>query len=121
MLLTALAALALQATPAQVAGTWDVSLFFSADAPPSSTVMVLSPQPDGTLDGSFYSSPFEEGRVAQRDGDTAFIATTRDGSGIYITSGRLVGPDVIEGQTLSTGRDFLMLWRAERRGGGSAP
>lgn len=115
MLLTALTALALQAQPADAAGTWDVSLFLSADAPPSATVMVLDPQADGTLQGSFYGSPFELARISERRGAVAFIATTQDDSGDYITTGRLTPDGRIEGQTLSVGRDFLMLWSAERR------
>ncbi len=115
MMLTALTALALQTQPADVAGTWDVSLFFSAEAPPSATVMVLDPQADGTLQGSFYGTPFDLGRISERQGAVAFIATTQDNSGDYITTGRLTPDGRIEGQTLSVGRDFLMLWSAERR------
>lgn len=115
MLLAASLAFALQAQPMDAAGTWDVSLFFSAEAPPSSTVMVLEPQADGRLAGSFYGSPFEMGRIAERYDAIAFIATTSDSSGQYITTGRLTEGGGIEGQTLSVGRDFLMLWRAERR------
>lgn len=114
MMLAVLAVLAVQAEPADLAGTWDVALYFSADAPPSATVMVLEPQADGALGGSFYGSRFEVGRVAERNGAVAFTATTEDNSGPYWHSGRLIEGRV-EGQTLSVGRDFLMLWSAERR------
>ncbi|MCR9129549.1 MAG: hypothetical protein NXI12_08510 [Alphaproteobacteria bacterium] len=115
MMLTALAALALQATPGGLAGTWDVALYFSADAPPSATVMVLAPGDGGVLAGRFYGSPFGAARFAERNGVVAFTAMTEDGSGPYFHSGRLTEPGRIEGQTLSMGRDFLMLWTAERR------
>lgn len=115
MIITALAALALQAEPADLAGRWDVALYFSADAPPSATVMVIEPGEDGALSGSFYGSAFEVGRAAERGGVVAFSARTSDGSGPYLHSGRLGDDGAIEGQTFAVGRDFLMLWRAERR------
>jgi len=115
MIAATLAALALQAAPGDLSGTWDVALYFSADAPPSATVLVLEPSQDGTLSGRFYGSPFGAARFAERNGVVAFTATTEDGSGPYLHSGRLTEAGVIEGQTLSVGRDFLMLWTAERR------
>jgi hypothetical protein len=117
MMNATLAALALQLGPADLTGTWDVALYFSADAPPSGTVMVLEPGEGGVLEGSFYGSPFTSARFAGRDGVIAFTAATEDGSGPYIHSGRLNEEGRIEGQTLSVGRDFLMLWTAERSPG----
>ncbi len=118
--LSVLAALALQSgaadlSGADLAGTWDVALHFSAEAPPSKTAMVIEPAEDGALLGGFYGSSFIEARAAARGGAVAFTATTEDGSGAYIHSGRLTASGVIAGQTLSVGRDFLMLWTAERR------
>ena len=117
MIVTTLTALVLQAQPADMAGQWEVALYFSADAPPSQTTMVLEPQSDGGLTGSFYGSTFEVGRVAQRGETLAFTAVTSDGSGQYLHSGRLNSSGVIDGQTLSVGRDFLMLWTAARAEG----
>ena len=96
-------------------GTWRVALFFSPNAAPSETVMEITDVSDaGLLTGSFYQSAFEAGRATKRDGTIVIAMTTRDGSGLYGTSGRLVAPDRIEGQTLSVGRDFLMAWSAEK-------
>lgn len=103
------------AAPGDLVGTWDVALFFSADAPPSSTVMEITEAGDGALTGSFYQSAFEQARYRVQ-GDTIIISViTSDGSGPYATSGRLTGDGIMDGQTLSTGRDFLMAWRAEKR------
>ena len=103
-------------SPDNLVGTWDVALYFSADSPPSSTVMeVEGINSDGTLSGSFYQSPFETGRYAVRDGEVVISVITSDGSGPYATSGRLVTPERVEGQTLSTGRGFLMTWSATKR------
>lgn len=114
MMNATLAALALQLGSADLTGTWGVALYFSTDAPPSTTEMVLEPRDGGVLGGSFYGSPFTRARFAEREGVIAFTATTEDGSGPYIHSGRLNEEGRIEGQTLSLGRDFFMLWTAER-------
>ena len=97
-------------------GTWDVALYFSVDSPPSATVMEIgSAGADGTLTGSFYASAFEVGRYTVREGAVVISVITSDGSGPYATSGRLVAPGQVEGQTLSTGRGFLMAWTATKR------
>ncbi|MEZ5953381.1 MAG: hypothetical protein R3C13_03650 [Hyphomonas sp.] len=101
--------------PGDLNGTWDVSMFYAADQPPSSTVMVLEAGGDGALAGSFYGSGFEEGRWSLRGEVLAFGAVTSDASAPYSHSGRLAADGRIEGQTLSHGRDFLMIWVAERR------
>ncbi len=96
-------------------GSWDVSLFFSADSPPSTTEMIISAvYDDGTIDGSFYQSPFVTGRYTQRDGVWIITAVTQDNSGEYLTSGRLYLDGRFDGQTLSRGRGFLMPWTASR-------
>ncbi|MEL7545458.1 MAG: hypothetical protein AAGJ84_02330 [Pseudomonadota bacterium] len=100
----------------QLVGVWDVSLFFSSSAPPASTVMdIRSVNEDGTLEGTFYNTPFETARYTERKGVVAFSIITRDGSGQYATSGRLSGDGLVNGQTLSTGRAFIITWEAERR------
>jgi hypothetical protein len=95
-------------------GTWDVAMLYAPDKPPSATVMELNVSPDGVLTGSFYDSPFEEAEYSVRGTVIAFGAVTSDGNAPYAHSGRLVDGK-IEGQTLSFGRDFLMIWTAKRR------
>ncbi|MEO0871068.1 MAG: hypothetical protein AAFY19_03780 [Pseudomonadota bacterium] len=102
--------------PADLVGVWDVALYFSPSAPPSSTVMeIKAVNADGTIEGSFYSTEFEKARYTQRNGEIAFAMITRDGSGLYATSGRLQPDGSVKGQTFATGRDFVMIWTAERR------
>ena len=96
-------------------GTWDVSLFFSEDAPPSSTEIVVTGVEDGKLTGTFYGSPFLEGRAIVFDDEVLFTVVTADGSGEYLTSGEL-DDNKIEGHVLSVGRDFLMAFEAEPAG-----
>lgn len=106
------AAAALQ--PSDLNGTWDVTMFWSPTEPPSSTVMVLNVAEDGKLTGSFYESEFLEAEYSLRGDTLAFGSVTTDGTAPYSHSGRLVNGK-IEGQTLSQGRDFLMIWVATRR------
>lgn len=99
-----------------IAGTYKVCLFYSAEAPPSETVLVLSepPKTGQAIEGSFYGSPFSLGKFTLNDGTPTFVAVTADNSGKYYHSGRWRNDGVIEGQTLSEGRDFLMPWYATR-------
>ena len=106
------AAAPLQAT--NLDGTWDVTMFWSPTEPPSSTVMELNVASDGKLTGSFYGSDFLEAEYSLRGDTLAFGSVTTDGEAPYSHSGRLVNGR-IEGQTLSQGRDFLMIWVADRR------
>ncbi len=101
-------------TPDQLDGTWDVTMYWSPTEPPSSTVMVLKTGPDNKITGSFYESEFLEGEFSLRGETLAFGSVTTDGTAPYSHSGRYVDGK-IEGQTLSHGRDFLMIWVAARR------
>jgi hypothetical protein len=101
-------------SPSALNGTWDVAMLYAPDKPPSATVMELNLSPDGVLSGSFYDSPFEEAEYSVRGNVIAFGSVTSDGNAPYAHSGRLVDGK-IEGQTLSFGRDFLMIWTATRR------
>lgn len=101
-------------TPDLLDGTWDVTMYWSPTEPPSSTVMVLKTGPDNKITGSFYDSEFLEGEYSLRGETLAFGSVTTDGTAPYSHSGRYVDGK-IEGQTLSHGRDFLMIWVAARR------
>tara|TARA_R110002110_G_scaffold264228_1_gene479955 strand:- start:133 stop:549 length:417 start_codon:yes stop_codon:yes gene_type:complete len=101
-------------SPNALSGTWDVAMLYAPDTPPSETVMELNLSPDGVLTGSFYGSPFEEAEFSVRGNVIAFGSVTSDSNAPYAHSGRLVDGK-IEGQTLSFGRDFLMIWTATRR------
>ncbi|MBR9826542.1 MAG: hypothetical protein GYB36_12185 [Alphaproteobacteria bacterium] len=102
--------------PEELIGTWDVALHFSPDAPPSATVMeITAVNEDGTMTGSFYQSAFETARYRVEDDMLIISVITSDSTGPYATSGRLYLDGYFAGQTLSTGRDFLMAWTAERQ------
>jgi hypothetical protein len=116
-LLTAFALLIAQPETTDLAGTWDVALYFSENSPPSATVMVIESTENEELKGTFYNSPFIEGRVRAFQDGVIFTVMTQDNSGPYLTSGRLGEDGTITGQTLSVGRDFLMGWTATRRDG----
>ena len=92
-------------------GRWDVDLYYSPSAPPSKTEMVITEAKDGKLAGTFYQSSFLNSGYTMFEDAVLFTVSTADNSGPYFTSGRLEG-ECIEGQTLSTGREFLMAWKA---------
>jgi hypothetical protein len=94
-------------------GRWRVEMLYSETAPPSTTELVISEAGDGRLAGSFYQSDFLHANYSLRGDVLAFGAVTTDGAAPYGHSGRLVG-DMIEGQTLSEGRGFLVIWTARR-------
>lgn len=96
-------------------GVWDVSLYFAPDQPPSATVMEISAVEDGAVTGAFYGSEFSSARATMHNGVVIFSAVTADGTGPYAHGMRMHAPDFIYGQTLSTGRDFVMAWEAKRR------
>ncbi|MEM9838595.1 MAG: hypothetical protein AAF830_05505 [Pseudomonadota bacterium] len=98
----------------KLVGEWDVNLYFSYSAPPSSTKMVISEvDDDGVLRGTFYGTKFDVARARVHEGEVIFTVLTKDGSGLYATSGRLGTDGVVRGQTLAEGRDFIMAWDAE--------
>ncbi len=107
-----------QIDPSALIGPWDVSLYYAKDAPPSSTVMEVKKVTDGTVKGSFYGSKFQMARAISFECGVRMIGITEDGTGGYIHSARMIEPDRLTGQTLSTGRDFLMAWTAVREHGG---
>lgn len=92
----------------------DVTMYGSPTGPPSATVMVLSAAPDNTVMGVFCQPDFLEGEYSLRGDTLAFAGVTADGEALYSHSGRFV-EGRIEGQTLSHGCDFLMIWVATRR------
>ncbi len=100
---------------ADLIGVWDVSLFFAPDAAPSSTVLEVTEVDNGAVTGTFYGSPFVNARAVMHKGAVIFSAVTEDGTGPYAHGMRMHAPDFIYGQTLSTGRDFVMAWEATRR------
>ena len=101
--------------PEQLIGQWKVALFFSPDSPPSETTLIIrNISADGTLRGSFYQTEFTQGRYTQQDECIVFTVITADSTGPYATSGKLCAENNILGQTLSTGRNFLMAWQARK-------
>ncbi len=94
-------------------GTWSVDLRPTPGAAPYFQTLTITGVDGTALEGTFYGTPFTEGRV-NTDWDTVYFAfVTEDGSGPYAHSGRLEG-GVLKGLSLSTGRDFLSVWTAAR-------
>ncbi|MCH9685719.1 MAG: hypothetical protein K0V04_30080 [Deltaproteobacteria bacterium] len=97
-----------------IVGTWAIDLRQAPSDEAASTVLVIESVDDGVLAGSFYQSPVSQGRIKAIGGEVCFSFVTEDGSGPYLTAGRL-GPDGgLKGMTNSTGRDFLNVWTGVR-------
>lgn len=99
----------------EIVGVWDIALHYDPAQPPSATVLDISAIEDGALTGTFYGTPFEEGRATLFRGEAIVSVVTSDNSGPYLTSGRLDADGGFSGQTFSVGRGFLMPWTATRR------
>lgn len=96
-------------------GVWDVALHFDPTQPPSETVLEIDAVEAGTLSGSFYGTEFEVARAVSFQGEMRMSFMTSDGSGPYASAARLLPDGSLSGQTLSTGRGFLMAWTAKKR------
>lgn len=104
--------------PAEISsliGVWDVALHFDSTQPPSATVLEISAVDAGGLSGSFYGTEFEVARAVSFEGKIHLSFITSDGSGPYASAARLSPDGTLSGQTLSTGRSFLMAWTAKKR------
>jgi hypothetical protein len=102
------------ATPTadDLVGTWRVDLRPTPDAEPYYQEFVVEAVDGETLVGSFYGTLIENARVNTDWSQVHFAFTTSDGSGVYSTSGVLVGAG-LHGTTLSIGREFLAVWTAK--------
>lgn len=120
LLLVVFALLVLGAAPSDpdatdLLGSWLVDLRPTPDADPYFQTFTVTSVLGGHLQGTFYGSPIESGRINTDWGHVAFAFVTSDGSGPYHHAGRIVDGR-LEGSTFSPGRDFLLPWRAERSG-----
>lgn len=95
-------------------GVWTVSLYFDPAQPPSATVMEIITVNEGAVTGSFYGTSFETARIVEFENEIRLSFVTSDGSGPYTSAARLLPDGTLSGQTLSTGRDFLMPWTAQK-------
>lgn len=99
---------------ADLVGVWEVALHFDLSQPPSATVLDIRAVDAGALTGSFYRTDFEIARAVIFEGEVHISFVTSDGSGPYASAARLLPDGSLQGQTLSTGREFLMAWTARK-------
>ncbi len=95
-----------------LAGTWTVDLRPTPDSEPYFQEFTLEWGDEGPV-GTFYGTSIEEVRTNTAWGVIWIAFVTRDGSGAYHTTAKLVG-DRLEGTTHSLGRGFLSPWTAVR-------
>lgn len=95
-------------------GTWKVDLRPTPDAAAYFQEFVITKIDGKTFTGTFYGAPIKNGRV-NTDWETVYLAfTSEDGSGLYAHFAMLDG-STLKGATNSTGRGFLLPWRAEKK------
>ena len=97
----------------QLNGDWTLDLRPTNDAPAYIKTMKLDITPQGVVAGEFYDHAIEDGRAFDAKGRACFAFHTSDNTGPYQTSGCRVG-ELIEGQSWSEGRHFLLTWTASR-------
>ena len=97
----------------QLNGDWALDLRPTNYAPAYIKTMKLDITPQGVVRGDFYDHVIEDGRAFDAKGRSCFAFHTSDYTGPYQTSGCRVG-DLIEGQSWSEGRHFLLTWTATR-------
>jgi len=94
-------------------GQWRVDLRATPEAAPYYQELRIDSVKGDTLEGSFFGSRMEHGRL-NTDWGTVYIAfVTQDGKGAVHHAGRL-RRGKLEGTSLSLGREVLSVWRAER-------
>ncbi len=98
----------------ELEGTWAVDLRPSPDSPPYIQDMVITSAKNKQIKGTFYGTKIMNGKINTSWGKVVFAFTTKDGSGVYHTTGELVDGKLI-GTTHSLGRDFLTPWTAARK------
>lgn len=100
-------------TLADLEGTWTVDLRPDLTSEPYTKPMVLAIDAEKKVTGSFYESEIIDGRASAAKNRVCVAFKTTDGSGLYQSSGCLVGDEVV-GQTWSEERQFLLAWTAVR-------
>ncbi len=102
--------------PSALVGVWTVDLRPTPQSAPYLRKLVITAVHGTQIEGNFYDgSPLQAGRMNVTAGPLPVFAFFTDpGEGVYQSSGRQVGPDRLEGMTLSTTRGFVLPWVAVR-------
>ncbi|GAB4212133.1 MAG: hypothetical protein OHK0022_47520 [Roseiflexaceae bacterium] len=101
------------ALAAALAGVWQVDLRPTPDAAPYHQPFEILSVAGKTFTGTFYGTPIQSALINSSWGEVVIGFLSEDGSGTYFHSARLVDGRLL-GVSLSSGRQFLMVWRAER-------
>lgn len=97
----------------ELIGTWLIDLRPSPNAAPYVQEMTITSVENGRLQGTFYGSTMQHGRLNTAWGRVIFAFVTEDGSGVYNTTGELRDGKLV-GTTHAIGRDFISPWTGEK-------
>jgi hypothetical protein len=95
-------------------GAWVIDLRPAPDADPFLKDFTLKAYEADALKGTFYDTPFENGRIHTAWGKLFFAFTTADNSGTYFHSGYLEN-GTLSGISFSPSRQFVMPWTGVRK------
>ena len=94
-------------------GEWQVDLRPTPDAPAYFKSLMIESVAGNKLQGRFYDTEIEDGRINTDWSDVLFTFITKDGGGSYYSTAKLVNGR-LEGTTHSPRREMLSVWTAER-------
>lgn len=107
---TVLPAIDRQTLLQELIGNWEIDLRPTpTDSPYIVKFTITKLDGEGVLQGTFYDTPFTNGRINTEWGKLHFAFTTSDGSNTYFTSGYLSNGK-LSGATFTEGRGFVMPW-----------
>ncbi len=95
-------------------GTLEIDLKPSPEAASYLKEFRISKYEEGILSGSFYDTPFKNGRINTAWGKVHFAFTTADNSGTYYHSGYLENNKLF-GNSFSPARGFIMPWSGVKK------
>ena len=105
------------ATPdaSELVGAWAVDLRPTPDAEPYVQRFEITAVSGRRFEGTFYGAPISQGFVNTDWGTVRLGFITADGSGPYAHAAEYdPATGALRGTTISSGREFLSVWTAER-------
>lgn len=95
-------------------GLWEIDLRPTPDAEPYLKDFIIQMTNGKSFSGSFYDTPFKNGKINSVWGDIHFAFSTKDRSSTYVTTGYFDG-DILRGTTYCEERNFVAPWTGKRK------
>jgi len=95
-------------------GLWEIDLRPTPDSGPYLKDFIVQLTDDKNFSGSFYDTPFENGKINSAWDGVYFAFSTKDRSSTYVTIGHFDG-ETLKGTTFCEERAFVMPWTGKRK------